>query len=357
MSPAGPSAAVSLADMARAAGRAGEDWEAWTFSEAVQEVFNADMTVDLKPVEAAYADGRREHRIVGGWRIAWTTAPEDYDTFGTETIEACGEWKGRQLRKVMAHPHHANYQFDRYGSGAHGTFDEDPRETDRKIQERIAREKAEDEARAAKRAQGLAWLAALGDTELEENSDPDQALRGISYQDVREEQQRRAKAKADAAQAAEWECCRALVPDGAILLDEGTEYTPAVSKYQRGFPGKPTHVHYRIRLTNDWAKDAEKADVTDEGGGHAGSLALVAHWIEIGRFRVVGETEVPPRPVVDRIGHERLKEIKRIEAEGRTVWVGESASFGPRLVLDEKGRIVRARKVLAEALEKAGPRW
>jgi hypothetical protein len=37
-----------------------------------------------------------------GWVAFWTTAPEDYDWFGTGTAEQCGEWKGKQLRRVVA---------------------------------------------------------------------------------------------------------------------------------------------------------------------------------------------------------------------------------------------------------------
>jgi hypothetical protein len=151
----------------------------------------------------------------------WTTASESYDSFGTETVEVA-ERNGQQLRRVLVDPDHAIWQGDRYASGSHGSWTEDPRIADRANAERRDRLRLDDERRAALRTAGLGWLAnATPDAEIDGAVEADEiGPRGLSYADVKAERKRRQEVRAEAERAATWERCRAAVPDGAILVDE-----------------------------------------------------------------------------------------------------------------------------------------
>jgi hypothetical protein len=117
--------------------------------------------------------------------------------------------------------------------------------------------------------------------------------------------------------------------------------------------GQPTRIYYGVHVKEHRAHpgDAEQATVvsTERAPQVAGSLAYVADWIATGRYRVVAADDVPPEPVVRRIGHERWKEIVRVQVDGRTVWVGRVSGFTP-MVLDAAGRIVRAKAVCERAV-------
>ena len=83
-----------LEPLARAAGAAGADLGRLHLprrcaDKIVMVLDEAPGRLDLAPVETAYADGRAAWRIASGWRVMWTTAPADYDQFGTTTIETC----------------------------------------------------------------------------------------------------------------------------------------------------------------------------------------------------------------------------------------------------------------------------
>jgi hypothetical protein len=55
----------------------------------------------------------------------WTTAPVDYDGFGTMTIDGnVGMHCDKPLRKVTTPRRHVQWQRDRYGSGLHAALDE-----------------------------------------------------------------------------------------------------------------------------------------------------------------------------------------------------------------------------------------
>lgn len=60
------------------------------------------------------------------YKIYYTTAPESYDGFGTETIEMTGyfDTRGKELRKVKILDKSNNWQTSRYNSGMHGVFDQ-----------------------------------------------------------------------------------------------------------------------------------------------------------------------------------------------------------------------------------------
>lgn len=337
----------SLLQMAREAGRAGRDYMDWTCDDEVQTaVESGDFDTDA--IEAEFCAGRAEHRAATGWRVLWTTAPEDYDTFGTETLEHCGEWRGRSLRRVVIDPRYGNYQAGRYGSGLHGAFEEDPREADaRAVAEREA-ERTRQAEREARRAAGIAWLATATDAELE---DADTVWEhSVEMADARAERTEREDRALGTVRAAEWARCAALVPEGAYLADDGSP--PKPHPHLHAIPGRDPHAWYRVAVRPGWpADDPDRADVIGEGGDIAGSLVVVAAAIERGDMRVVTESELPPRPVVERIGHPQRKRIVRVEVGGRAVWIGRASFASDPLVLDERGHKARG-KIVAAAMEK-----
>jgi hypothetical protein len=89
-----------------------------------------------------------------------------------------------------------------------------------------------------------------------------------------------------------------------------------------------------------------------DGNDPVGSLAYVADWLASGRLRLPREGEhVPPRPVIERVGQSRFKEIRRVDcADGNAVWVGRPL-FGAPLVLDDRGHLVRSKSKVREALD------
>ena len=83
----------ALFQLARSVGAAGKKFTDLTFSDeyvsAVESV-ESEGRYDhgaREGVESAFCEGRREWRLAGGWKTAWTTASVDYDKFGTETVE------------------------------------------------------------------------------------------------------------------------------------------------------------------------------------------------------------------------------------------------------------------------------
>lgn len=58
--------------------------------------------------------------------IGYTTAPKEYDGFGTRTlIPVVGYDNGKVVRKVEIDPQHRGWQEARYGSGMHALWTED----------------------------------------------------------------------------------------------------------------------------------------------------------------------------------------------------------------------------------------
>lgn len=350
-----------LLTLARAAGAADVSWAEWQCSDEVQALVDAGTVHgrDIRAAQEAYREGVREHRIAGGWLIRWTTANEDYDTFGTETVEACGDYHGKPLRRVIMDPHHATYQADRYGSGLHPTWEEDPRVLDAAAKARADEHTRYLAERDAKRAAGLDWLKTATDAELEDFDVVE--AHGVGYTDVRAERKRRVDAAEETKRAADWERCLAVIPEGCIIFDPGTEGFRGTYGW---ISGRPTHVYYNVRIVRGWPDTVENANVIGAAvnGGNAGSVEDVAGFLaqapgakDTGGFplrsmRIVDASEVPPRPVVERIGHEHVLKIRRVEAAGRVVWVGRP-TFGEVLVLDEKGRLVRAQKVIKAIFE------
>jgi hypothetical protein len=272
-----------------------------------------------------------------------------YDSFGT-TSEPAGDWRGKELRKVLINPGFVGFHEGRYGSGLHGCWAADPRIEERELKERSARWRADDERRAAARAAGLEWLTSVTDAELEALKSEDVEAHGIGSADLRAELERRRSARADAERRATWERCRALVPDGAILVDDGS---PPVRGSWGGtvMPGREPHVYYNVRVWEHWQKDADLAGVTTESRESVGTLAMVAEWLASGRLRIVAADDVPPAPVTARIGHAVYRDIRRVQVGDRVVWVGRARFASEFLVLDERGRIVRSKAVRAAAVQ------
>ncbi len=337
-----------LQAMAREAGKAGRAWGEWTASDEVQAAIDAaPVYPDTDALEAAFCEGRRELRAKT-WRVTWTTAPVDYDTAGTEALEACGDWYGKKLRRVAIEPGHYVYQTSRYWSGLHSSWDDDPRVAEATAKARLDTERADREAREAKRAAGLEWLKTATEDELED-FDTFEA-RGVRYDDVRAEKTRREADTGERARVAEWARCTAAIPEGATLVDEGTQGMRGV--YGGWIAGHPSRVYHSVRIVRGWPDEADRANVVGEGNENAGSASLVAGYIASGRFRIAAPSEaIPPHAVIDRIGKERpWKEIRRVEVDGRVVWVARRLWASAPMVLDDRGHIVRAKRLVEAAL-------
>lgn len=337
--------------IAREMGASGRAWNDFASDDATQDfVTTHDNAPDayVETWKAAFNVGEVEYLTAQGWISQWTTAPDDYDCFGTVTAEQCGDWHGKPLRRILSHPHHAGYQASRNSSGNHPTWSVDPRIEEREATERRERWQLEDAARATRRETGLAWLATASEDEIEEAKERDEVeSRGLKYVELRDEIKRREAVLAETERAAEWDRCRAAFEDGVIIVDEGT---PGYRGTWGWVAGRPTHIYYGVRLTGDWRKVADEAVVEGASRDNAGSLAMVADSLACGRMRVVAENDVPPEPVVRRIGHERWKTIVRAEVAGRVVWVGRVSSWSEPLVLDSAGKIVRAKGARSAAL-------
>lgn len=349
------SAAEALLQLARSFGAAGKVYTDLTFSDdfvAAVEAVEAEVGGRLdratkEGFEAAYCAGRREWRLAGGWKTAWTTAPADYDGFGTETAEGPFEWEGKQLRRVLIDPNYYSWQTGRYPVD----WAEDPREVEARIQAKLAAEKAEREAREQRRAEGLVWIRTAridGDCNAVEET---ARAHGLGWEDVRAERARRVEEHAAAERAAKWAVCRAAFKDGDTLIDAGTE------GYRSPYgwvPGQEPRAWRRCKVEPHYAceDDASQAMVVsdDDLRTSVGTLEVVAWWIASGRMRVAGpEDVVPPRAVVERIGA-RFDKIARVEAFGKVAWVGRPVGSAGALVVDDDGHLVRAKK-LREAAE------
>lgn len=347
----------ALIQLARSFGAKGKALTDLTFSDEfvnAVEAVESDGRYDRKTregVESAYCEGRREWRLAGGWKTAWTTAPNDYDGFGTEMAEGPFEWEGKQLRRVLIDPDFFSWQTGRYGSGGHGDWDEDPRVTEARIKERLANERAEREASEKRRANGLTWIRTADIDGDDDAADELARANGLAWEDVRAERRRRRDEKTAAERAAKWAECRAMFKDGDTLIDAGTEG-------YRGFygwvAGHESKAYFRCKVKPHYSceDDAELAVVyEDDCSSTVGTLAAVAAMFASGRIRIAGpEDVIPPRAVTDRL-RISWKDVLRVDVNGRIVWIGYQFASSEPLVLDDDGRIVRAKKVVAAAHE------
>jgi hypothetical protein len=319
-------------------------------SDEVQDIIMVSTPTDAEQdaMEQAFKEGQRSVAIANG-RIVWTTAPKDYDGGGAIELEVLGDYFGRPLRKIAVDPEDYQWQIGRYASGTYGVWNQDPLEEERRYREAQANRDAERAAAEAKHKAGLEWLRTASETEL---ADEDLCWeRGCKWQDVRDEKQRRREAAEISSRASAWERAASLIPEGATLIDEGEYIRPTM-------PGmrpiqRPARVHYNVSIVRGWpADDVERAEVhesTGRGTKAFGTLAHIAGMISKGQIRIAQPGEVPPRAVVERIGHEQIKNIRRLEAAGKVVWGGRPLFGSEVLILDDSGKLVRAKKVLEAA--------
>ena len=350
-----------ISDLARDAGLSGRTWASFQCDDAVQDYLDRCGAIDVKlqinAWERSYAAGAAERRrVVEKWVERWTTAPEDYDAFGTETLQICGPWNGRTLRRVLIHPVHQGYQADRYGSGLHATWEEDPREIDRRLEETAARERALAAKREAARATSQAWLSSASDADLEDELSSDDEARA-PRSEVRAEIRRRRDARDAAVREEEYQRSSDEVSRHQVIVDDGSPSRPG---RWGNIPGRPSRVYYAIEISS-WPRDAGVATVNEarsgeRGRGHRpesiGRLRDVARRLGDGSLRGARAEDVPPAPVLDRIGHDRLKSVHRAEIVGRVVWVGPITLGGEPTILDARGHIVRKKDVRDAILER-----
>lgn len=364
--------ADDLLSSAKRAGAAGDTWSSWANSDAVQDFcFGAEFEALPQTerdaltarFEAEFQAGVREHRLANGWVARWTTAPKDYDTFGTETLADGGsDYFGKAVRQVLVDGEFLGHQEMRYGSGCHGVWERDPRELEAQRQATLAAEATERRAWEAKRTAGLEWLATLTVAQLEALIDDagefaaGDALpaRALQYADARAALRAKREALELGTRATEWARCRAILPDGSILVDDGENRTGPMGRIHR-----PPHVYFNVQTMGVSPAafphpDAKRHSVISSSGDVPGhTLAEVVELIQAGRLRMAKPEEVPPHSVLARLGHERLREIRRYEVDGQVVWVGPAAAFTREpMVLDERGRIVRKKVVASTAAQR-----
>ena len=336
------------------------------FEDEIGDVYCALSTegvLDTDKLEAEFVEGRREFRIANGWICLWTNAYETYDAFDTESIDEF-EYDRKVVRRVLVNPRHEDFQHARYASGA-SVWGEDPREIAKRVQERIAKDKAQDEERRRIREEGLAWIRSMSDDDLDSAID-DLGFdgiyeRGLVWNDIRAEQERREEEKAAKERAAEWERCRSAFVDGCTIVDPGRGI-PTITNREITIGPSDAAVYRNVRVVPHWsAKDSvEDAIVEDERHAHVGSLWRVAKLLELGLLRIARSDEcLPSAAVMDRLRPTRLDHIVRVECEGRVVWgMRERCSYTSIVVVDENGKLVRKRSIkeIAEKVvrEKAG---
>lgn len=325
-----------LCDHVRSLATSGKDWNGVLFDDSVNDGYcelSSSGELDKEKLESAFVEGRRAFRLSRGWIRTWTTACVEYDQFDTEELES-SKWNGKVLRLVISHPDHAVYQRSRYMFGA-WCWDEDPREVERKIKETIAREKAEDEEKKRVRDEGLVWLrsADLSARTDEDIFDNELRSRGLTWSDLRAEQQRRSDEEDAAARLTEWSQCRSMFSDGDTIVDPGTTLI-----------GSTCNVYRNVRVVPHWSAkdDAGEARVEDERRTDLGSLWFVAERLSKGDYRIAKADEIlPPAAVLDRMKPSRLENILMVESEGRVIWIGREGYFGDIHILDEQGKLVR----------------
>lgn len=99
-------------------------------------------------------------------------------------------------------------------------------------------------------------------------------------------------------------------------------------------------MYYNVRVAI-YPRTVEAHVIVDGTGYHtAGSLEYVVAQIDAKILRVATLADVPPRAVLDRVGHERLAKVMRVEVNGRALWVHE---YGEIHAYDEKGHKTRGK--------------
>lgn len=344
--------ADELTAAALEAGRKGITWAAWTNEDAVQDfVCSADDAISdaaIKAWEAAHRIGTFEHLAASGWIERWTHAPESFDGFGTLTLEQCGFWNGRALRRVIVDGRHVTWQADRYGSGTYATWETDPRIEERRQAELRERWRAEDATRAAKREVGLAWLKTASSEEiLTAEYEDDIERRGLTHVEARDERKRREAEEVERIRVLEIEQALAIVKPGLNLIDDGT---PSRCGIYGPIPGRPPTVHYGINEHGYARQTADEIMIRDSAGADIGSLMTIARRLSAGELRVATDGDMlPPEPVLRRVGLDRRAVVQRLEISGHVVWAARLPFTIDVIVLDGRGHIVRSRQIQTAA--------
>lgn len=339
--------------LALEAGKTGSSFDDWAQTDEIQRLIeNTPEKLDFRALEKSFYDGRRST-----WTAAWTTAPEAYDGFGTSTLETAGEWHGKTLRRVAIDPQYFRWQTGRYGSGIHGTWEEDPRVEEARVQEQIAQDKLRREREATQREAGLVWLATAPAPHLESTDANWETWHayGLRTEDIRAERERRTAIETANNRRETWARCAALIPEGASIIDPGKP--SSMGLYGR-LPGRDPFAWRCVKIKPGFpSDDPEKAMVVGEGNEEIAALTFVAQWITEGEWRLAtAEDVIPPIAVLVRLGHRDLRRIHRVDTNGVVSWVGR-AHFGDRMVLDEKGHLVRSKKIREHALSVAPNAW
>jgi hypothetical protein len=348
-----------LCKRARELATNGANFQDVLFDDEIHESYcelSRSRELDKDKLEAAFVEGRRIFRVSEGWVFVWTTARADYDQFDTDEIEVV-DWNDKTLRRVLVNPVHLDFQRSRYVSGA-WCWDEDPRETERKIQERIAKDRAEFEEKAKLREAGLIWIRSIDLSYTDEDAfNTELRLRGLTWKDLREEEKRRDEEAEAKERAIEWERCRSTFPDGCTIIDPGHNSIKGTHPTEDpSIPGSDCAIYRSVRVVPHWSAKDSVHDAIVEGDRHelVGSLWRVAEYLKRGILRIADPSEsLPPAAVLDRLKPSRLERVVRVECEGRVVWaMREKYSWSRIVVLDEQGKLVR-KKSLKEAAENA----
>lgn len=347
---------MDLVEAARAAGAAGQRWHNWVMSDEVQDVIVARdhwSEDEQQAIEKAFEAGAREVAVASG-RILWTTAPKDYDTGEAIELEVVGDYFGKPLRKIAIDPAGYAYQTGRYASGTYGVWDKDPIAEDQRYREEARVRDAERAAHEAKHQAAREWLRTASAEEL---ADEDLCWeRGATHTDVRAERERRHEQAVGEERAGDWGRVAALLPEGATLIDEGA-YIPSPMVGLRPVHRAAT-VYYDVHIVHGYPDDVDHARL-EHAVGRRGrgpmplALSIAVDLLAKGQLRVAGAGEVPPYPVVERIGVDKWKGIRRVEVAGRVVWVGRATFGSEDLVLDAEGKLVRAKKIADAAIAAA----
>lgn len=270
-------------------------------------------------------------------RVGYTTAPACYDYGCTETFEEFEAplLRGRLLQwrkvRILGEDGFASTQTQRYASGWHGFQVEDPRVQAVEFEARMAKEQAERETAET-------WLAVADEKTLSKTLCEGLLQWPMTYERVKAKRDTLRLARGWAENDAKANALRAQLP-GALLdvRGKGTSgYRPAFYFQVRdtSYPGCPLD-HIRVLGTG------ERGETT------LGKLREIVEAIEAGMwFQAVDPAALPPKPVLDRVGHGQWATILRVER----CWVGCKLFDYRPIVLDAAGHLIRRKAVRDAAL-------
>jgi hypothetical protein len=270
--------------------------------------------------------------------------------YGSKELRVVGEWRGGIVRMVEVRDDLLEGQEARYVSGAHGTWDYDPIETD----ERAARQREAWAARAnadeQRRKDGLAWLRSLSDTEIEAlRNGESEALesRGLGYRDTRDEALRRLNEIAAERRERQFVACMEVMRGVRVLYEPGYRGSFGPSQVA-------AKIHYDVTVyVVD--RDADRSEVWgyDCRGRREvlGELELIAALVDDRDWTVIDPDDAIPREVLRRVEWRDPDRVTCLEVEGRTCYVCQNPTG--RFVLDDRGHKVRKRSIVEAAIEGA----